>query len=193
MNTSADITIYKMESVDINIGHFKTERKKRELEKSNPPKPNISDAKLNQHEVEVEPCGSEGSPPTESSVISKQLVQLHHALLLHCERYFRQYSQRITTNVRGIVKWKSLVGSGAVWALLATSAFSSFGYFTFTLHQPLFLRDVFGLSIDQNGVMSSILWVLELPVSLGVGIVVDALRRNRASLTLTKKICNTIG
>lgn len=45
----------------------------------------------------------------------------------------------------------------------------------------------------QNGVMSSLPWSLEVPVSVAAGMAVDMLRRRVASLTTTKKFFNTVG
>ncbi|XP_050692954.1 putative inorganic phosphate cotransporter isoform X2 [Eriocheir sinensis] len=110
-------------------------------------------------------------------------------------RYFLRYGPNIDLSGEssGAAAWRRLARSGPVWALVGTGVFGSFGYFVFTLHQPLFFRDVFNVSIEENGFMSSLPWSLEVPVSVAVGMAVDLLRRRVVSLTTTKKFFNTVG
>ncbi|XP_069943690.1 uncharacterized transporter slc-17.2-like isoform X2 [Cherax quadricarinatus] len=119
-----------------------------------------------------------------------------HPFLSQTEkRYFQQYEQEKSDGSRSWKKvpWKKLLGSTPVLALIATTIFSSFGYFTFTLHQPFFMRDIFAFSVGHNGIMSSLPWLVEVPLSLAVGMVIDALNFRHLPLTITKKVFNTLG
>ncbi|XP_071530545.1 uncharacterized transporter slc-17.2-like [Panulirus ornatus] len=108
-------------------------------------------------------------------------------------RYFHRYGKELDPEVVSRpAPLLMLARSVPVYALLATSFFSTFGYQIFTLHQPVFMRDTFGFSIDQNGLMSSLPWALELPMSPAVGLVVDALK-HKMTLTRIKKVFNTLG
>ncbi|XP_045615396.1 uncharacterized transporter slc-17.2 [Procambarus clarkii] len=120
-----------------------------------------------------------------------------HPFISQAERrYFRRYGQGASVG-RGVpwrrVPWARLLRSMPVLALMATTIFGSFGYFAFTLHQPLFMRDIFAFSIRENGIMSSLPWLVEVPLSLAVGVAVDTLKRRHLSLTTTKKTFNTLG
>ncbi|XP_045118466.1 uncharacterized transporter slc-17.2-like [Portunus trituberculatus] len=110
-------------------------------------------------------------------------------------KYFQHHGTKINISGTSFKKsaWLKLARSGPVWALMGTSALGTFGYFAFTLHQPLFLRDVFGFSIKENGIMSSLPWSLEVPVSVATGVVVDMLRRRAMPLTTIKRVFNTAG
>lgn len=78
------------------------------------------------------------------------LSLLPHQCAVFC-RYFLRYGPNINLSGEscGAAAWRRLAGSGPVWALVGTGVFGSFGYFAFTLHQPLFFRDVFSFSIEE--------------------------------------------
>ncbi|XP_076064881.1 putative transporter slc-17.2 [Oratosquilla oratoria] len=95
-------------------------------------------------------------------------------------------------NSPGPIPWKNILTSVPILTTFWCGLCINFGYAVFSITQPFFMRDLFFFPIDQNGLMSLLPWVLDIPASLGIGMAVDFLK-TKISLTSVRKIFNTLG
>lgn len=63
------------------------------------------------------------------------------------------------------VPWLSIILSLPVWAIIVTHACSVFGYFVVVNQLPTYLKDVFSLEVQKNGLLSSLPYIGELLLS----------------------------
>ncbi|XP_031629149.1 sialin-like [Contarinia nasturtii] len=85
--------------------------------------------------------------------------------------------------------WIAIIKCSPVWALILSTALYSWSFSIINTDLPKYLNDVLHVSIDKNGIYSSVPKILSIIVSTGSGIVSDLLlSKYHIDRTLVRKI-----
>ncbi|CAG9763217.1 unnamed protein product [Ceutorhynchus assimilis] len=91
------------------------------------------------------------------------------------------------------IPWKAILTSVPVWALVITQVGHDWGFFTMVTDLPKYMKDVLKFNVSQNGVWSSVPYIVMWLTSLGSGWLCDFLvRKNIMSLTFSRKFFTSI-
>ncbi|XP_025836586.1 putative inorganic phosphate cotransporter isoform X1 [Agrilus planipennis] len=90
--------------------------------------------------------------------------------------------------------WKHMVLSLPVWAILVSNICSDWGLYTCLTEIPTYMNYVFGINIDDNGLVSALPYIANTILTLLFGVATDyIINKQWVSLTVGRKIANTIG
>lgn len=118
-------------------------------------------------------------PSTHPFISAEEKEFLHKQL----KQFQRSDSQAPST------PWKAILTSAPVWALITAEAFGCWAYFVVMIDLPKYMNDVLHVSVQENGVYSSLPWVIYVLVSFVSGYVSDWLiATGRLSITNTRKL-----
>ncbi|KAJ8680519.1 hypothetical protein QAD02_016306 [Eretmocerus hayati] len=106
------------------------------------------------------------------------------------------YHQNISTmahSERLAIPWKSIVTSIPFWALVIVHCGHNFGFYTWLTQLPTYMKSILNFDISKSGAISALpyltMWLMCFPISFSSDF---ALRRGM-SITVARKICNSIG
>ncbi|XP_048508610.1 putative inorganic phosphate cotransporter isoform X2 [Athalia rosae] len=89
--------------------------------------------------------------------------------------------------------WKRILLSVPLWALVAGKVGHDWGFYTMVTDLPKYMSNVLKFSIQANGFLSALPYVLMWAVSLGASFVADwSIKAGKVSITNVRKICTTI-
>ncbi|KAK6624061.1 hypothetical protein RUM44_010919 [Polyplax serrata] len=89
--------------------------------------------------------------------------------------------------------WKAVVTSVPVWALILAQIGHDWGFYTMVTDLPKYMKNVLNFEISENGVVSSIPYVVMWIVSMTSGWLADYLiKRKILTITNTRKLFTTI-
>ena len=92
------------------------------------------------------------------------------------------------------IPWRKILTSVPVWALTVASFCADYTFFGMLICVPLFMYDVLGLNMTDNGVLSAVPFVASLIVLPLSGLLADILRApGRLSTTAARKINLVVG
>lgn len=92
-----------------------------------------------------------------------------------------------------IIPWRQVLTCVPIWALVAAQIGHDWGFFTMVTDLPKYMKDVLHFNVKQNGIWSSVPYLLMWTVSMSSGWICDWLiQKHSVSLTLARKIFTTI-
>ncbi|XP_066254786.1 putative inorganic phosphate cotransporter isoform X2 [Euwallacea similis] len=77
------------------------------------------------------------------------------------------------SNKEKVVPWKSILSSPAIWALVIAQIGHDWGFFTMVTDLPKYMKDVLHFNVKQNGIWSSVPYILMWVVSMSSGWLCD--------------------
>ncbi|KAK0056347.1 sialin-like isoform X1 [Biomphalaria pfeifferi] len=87
------------------------------------------------------------------------------------------------------VPWKDILTSRAVWALTISHFCNNYIYYTMITLVPTYLDESFNFNIQENGMLSSLLYLFEFFTSLCVGYAADNITHNKIlTLLMVRKL-----
>lgn len=90
--------------------------------------------------------------------------------------------------------WRAILTSAPVLALLLTSAGDDWCYFVVAIDLPKYMSDVLHFSIKDNGIFSSLPYILRTVVSISSGLLSDwAVSRGYIGITASRKTAVVFG
>ncbi|XP_076093168.1 sialin-like isoform X1 [Mytilus galloprovincialis] len=90
--------------------------------------------------------------------------------------------------------WKSILTSGAMWAILIANACGNYGAYMLLTQMPTYMKEVLKFDIKSNGVFSMIPYLLFWVFIIIAGIFADFfIAREILSIGATRKLCCSIG
>lgn len=93
-----------------------------------------------------------------------------------------------------VIPWRSILSSGPVLALIFAQLAQDWGFYVTETYLPKYLNDILGVSIGDNGILSSIPHVAELILLFFVGVISDWMIANQImSITNARKLFVSIG
>ncbi|XP_060522415.1 putative inorganic phosphate cotransporter [Cylas formicarius] len=91
------------------------------------------------------------------------------------------------------VPWKKIFTSVPVWALIITQIGHDWGFFTMVTDLPKYMKDVLKFNVAENGLWSSLPYVIMWFISLGSGWLSDWLvKTGYMSLTFSRKFFTSV-
>ncbi|XP_026826016.1 putative inorganic phosphate cotransporter isoform X2 [Ooceraea biroi] len=116
----------------------------------------------------------------------------HPRISVEERRYIEDSIGATATTKHLPVPWRSLITSGAVWAIVVTHACSVFGYFTVVNQLPTYMKYILHFNIKENGLLSSLPYLGKYIFAIVTSTLADYLRRtNKLSVTAIRKIFTT--
>ncbi|XP_075232067.1 putative inorganic phosphate cotransporter isoform X2 [Lycorma delicatula] len=90
--------------------------------------------------------------------------------------------------------WKSILTSGPVWGLIIAEIGHDWGLYTMVTDLPKYMSDVMHFNIAENGLLSSLPYLVMWFISLSSGVIADwVLKHDFCSITTLRKILATVG
>ncbi|PKA52000.1 putative anion transporter 3, chloroplastic [Apostasia shenzhenica] len=96
-------------------------------------------------------------------------------------------------NSRMIPPLKKLLSKFPTWALISANAMHSWGYFVILTWMPVYFNIIYHVDLRQAAWFSALPWVMMAVLGYAAGYVSDMLIRRGVSITLTRKIMQSIG
>ncbi|XP_030754320.1 putative inorganic phosphate cotransporter [Sitophilus oryzae] len=116
-----------------------------------------------------------------------------HPYMSDNEREYLQKELASVSTEKPPIPWKDIFTSVPVWALVITQVGHDWGFFTMVTDLPKYMKDVLKFNVSQNGMWSSVPYIVMWFTSLGSGWLCDLLvRKNIMSLTFSRKFFTSI-
>jgi len=108
----------------------------------------------------------------------------------------KDYLDRELANVSSLklpIPWQAILTSVPMWALVITQIGHDWGFFTMVTDLPKYMKDVLKFNVSQNGLWSSLPYLVMWFTSLGCGWVCDFLvKRKLMTLTFSRKFFTSL-
>lgn len=92
-----------------------------------------------------------------------------------------------------VIPWRAILTSAPVWALVAAQIGHDWGFFTMVTDLPIYMNDVLRFDVKENGMVSSLPYVLMWVVSMSSGWLCDWLVvKGYMKVTFARKFFTTI-
>lgn len=92
------------------------------------------------------------------------------------------------------IPWRDIASSKPLWALVAAQVGHDWGFFSMVTDLPKYMKDVLRFNVSENGVWSSVPYIVMWIVSIGSGWLCDWLiKRGTMSITYARKFFTTLG
>ncbi|KAJ8967618.1 hypothetical protein NQ314_002736, partial [Rhamnusium bicolor] len=92
-----------------------------------------------------------------------------------------------------VIPWKAILSSWPIWALVVAQIGHDWGFFTMVTDLPKYMKDVLHFNVKQNGVWSSVPYILMWIVSMSSGWLCDWLiSKKYLSLTGARKTFTSV-
>ncbi|XP_060521750.1 putative inorganic phosphate cotransporter [Cylas formicarius] len=92
-----------------------------------------------------------------------------------------------------IVPWRAILTSGPIWALVVAQIGHDWGFFTMVTDLPKYMKDVLHFNVKQNGLWSSVPYILMWLVSMSSGWLCDWLiHKNHLGISCARKVFTTL-
>ncbi|XP_062226286.1 probable anion transporter 3, chloroplastic isoform X1 [Phragmites australis] len=89
--------------------------------------------------------------------------------------------------------FSKLLSKWPTWALICANAMHSWGYFVILSWMPVYFKTIYHVNLREAAWFSAVPWVMMAVLGYVAGVVSDMLIRNGTSITLTRKIMQSIG
>ncbi|TVU36472.1 hypothetical protein EJB05_18408, partial [Eragrostis curvula] len=89
--------------------------------------------------------------------------------------------------------FSKLLSKWPTWALISANAMHSWGYFVILSWMPVYFKTIYHVNLREAAWFSALPWVMMAVLGYVAGVVSDSLIRNGTSITLTRKIMQSIG
>ncbi|KAL6840183.1 hypothetical protein ACP4OV_029993 [Aristida adscensionis] len=89
--------------------------------------------------------------------------------------------------------FRKLLSKWPTWALISANAMHSWGYFVILSWMPVYFKTIHHVNLREAAWFSALPWVMMAVLGYVAGVVSDTLIRNGTSITLTRKIMQSIG
>lgn len=97
-------------------------------------------------------------------------------------------------NSKKVIPWKAIFTSVPLWALVAAQIGHDWGFFTMVTDLPKYMSDVLKFSVGENGIYSSVPYMVMWVVSMGSGWLCDWLiHTNKITVNFARKFFTTVG
>lgn len=121
------------------------------------------------------------TPDTHPFITEKEKVYLHETMNEHTHR------QKQPT------PWRHIITSGPLWALVAGKVGHDWGFYTMVTDLPKYMSNVLKFSIETNGLLSALPYVVMWITSvLSSGVADWLIKSGKLSITNVRKTCTTI-
>lgn len=91
------------------------------------------------------------------------------------------------------IPWQAILTSIPLWALVCAQIGHDWGFYTMVTDLPTYLKDVLKFNIGQNGIWSSLPYIMMWTVSMLSGYLCDWLvRKNYMTVTFSRKFFTTV-
>ncbi|KAJ8959237.1 hypothetical protein NQ318_022500 [Aromia moschata] len=108
------------------------------------------------------------------------------------KKYLKEQIVNISSDEKNI-PWRSIMTSWPLWALVVAQIGHDWGFFTMVTDLPKYMKDVLHFNVKQNGIWSSVPYILMWIVSMSSGYLCDWLiTRKFLSITSARKTFTTI-
>ena len=92
------------------------------------------------------------------------------------------------------IPWKSIATSVPFWGLMITDSANTWGIFTLLTNTPTYMKNVQGLDIKSNGLLSGLPFLCRYLGGIAICPIADLiLKRNMLSTTNVRRLFNSIG
>ncbi|KAK4874858.1 hypothetical protein RN001_014218 [Aquatica leii] len=116
-----------------------------------------------------------------------------HPFISDKEKEFLDKELASVSNENKDIPWKAIWTSVPLWALVAAQIGHDWGFFTMVTDLPKYMKDVLKFRIDENGLWSSLPYVVMWLVSVGCGWLCDWLiKKNYMHITFARKFFTTV-
>uniref|UniRef100_A0A0E0FVU5 Major facilitator superfamily (MFS) profile domain-containing protein n=2 Tax=Oryza TaxID=4527 RepID=A0A0E0FVU5_ORYNI len=95
--------------------------------------------------------------------------------------------------LRKVPPFSKLLSKWPTWALISANAMHSWGYFVILSWMPVYFKTIYHVNLREAAWFSALPWVMMAVLGYVAGVVSDRLIQNGTSITLTRKIMQTIG
>ncbi|KAG8054728.1 hypothetical protein GUJ93_ZPchr0001g30807 [Zizania palustris] len=102
-------------------------------------------------------------------------------------------TQTGSEKLRKVPPFRKLLSKSPTWALISANAMHSWGYFVILSWMPVYFKTIYHVNLREAAWFSALPWVMMAVLGYVAGVVSDMLIRNGTSITLTRKIMQTIG
>ncbi|XP_076263007.1 putative inorganic phosphate cotransporter [Rhynchophorus ferrugineus] len=116
-----------------------------------------------------------------------------HPFITDREKEYLQKELGSLSTEKPPIPWKGILTSVPVWALVITQVGHDWGFFTMVTDLPKYMKDVLKFNVSQNGIWSSVPYVVMWFTSLGSGWLCDFLVKKKImGLTFSRKFFTSI-
>ncbi|XP_046434551.1 putative inorganic phosphate cotransporter isoform X2 [Neodiprion fabricii] len=117
-----------------------------------------------------------------------------HPFITDREKHYLHETMNEHTHKRGgPTPWARILRSGPLWALVAGKVGHDWGFYTMVTDLPLYMSNVLKFSIQANGFLSALPYVVMWIASIASSWLADWLiKREKIGITNVRKICTTI-
>ncbi|XP_076334377.1 putative inorganic phosphate cotransporter isoform X2 [Tachypleus tridentatus] len=92
------------------------------------------------------------------------------------------------------VPWKNVLTSVPIWMLIATHFGQDFGLNMFLTELPSYMKNILHYNMETNGMLSALPYIFRAFIAWITGTTADFMVKKRyLSISVTRKVCNTIG
>lgn len=92
-----------------------------------------------------------------------------------------------------VIPWKSILTSAPIWALVVAQIGHDWGFFTMVTDLPKYMKDVLHFNVKQNGIWSSVPYILMWIVSMSSGWLCDWLiHKGHMKISFARKFFTTL-
>lgn len=93
----------------------------------------------------------------------------------------------------GKIPLRHILLSMPVWAIIVSHVSFNWGFYTLLTELPAFFTNILGFDIKKNGLISSLPYIVQTVVQVSSGQLIDRLRANKISTTVTRKFTDCVG
>ncbi|KAL1497229.1 hypothetical protein ABEB36_008224 [Hypothenemus hampei] len=116
-----------------------------------------------------------------------------HPFISDKERQYLELELSGVSNTNLPIPWKAILTSVPMWALVITQVGHDWGFFTMVTDLPKYMKDVLKFNVSQNGIWSSVPYIVMWLSSLLSGYVCDFLvKKDIMGLTFSRKFFTTL-
>ncbi|KAK9881225.1 hypothetical protein WA026_015338 [Henosepilachna vigintioctopunctata] len=117
-----------------------------------------------------------------------------HPFISDEEKYYLQKKMSITTKDKKDIPWKRILTSVPVWALVFAQIGHDWGFFAMVTDLPTYMKEVLRFNVKDNGLLSSIPYLVMWIVSLGTAYICDKLIKKKCmTISFARKFFSSIG
>ncbi|KAL0847325.1 hypothetical protein Bca101_020571 [Brassica carinata] len=120
-----------------------------------------------------------------------QITKFELEYIMHKQQTSTKENKRITTGV--IPPFRRLLSKMPTWAVIVGNAMHSWGFFVLLSWMPIYFNSVYHVNLKQAAWFSAVPWSMMAFTGYIAGFWSDLLIRRGTSITLTRKIMQSIG
>ncbi|XP_050311165.1 sialin-like isoform X4 [Anthonomus grandis grandis] len=108
------------------------------------------------------------------------------------KKYLGEHITNISSKDK-VIPWKAILTSGPIWALVITQIGHDWGFFTMVTDLPKYMKDVLHFNVKENGIWSSVPYILMWFVSMSSGWLCDWLiHKGHMNICTARKFFTTL-